>query len=984
MTRKEFILLIFVLLFHYSEQYDDCAEKFDSRLKSICEGLSINNTHSCSYSNGICDYKYKTCSGYMGEDQSICESITPSDRYKKCIMQNKKCTQINKDCSEYEPNGNFYCSSFSPSNTLKYCVSQNNKCESHYRECEDFTEGVDKTKCEANIPSIYEHKCVWDTTQNKCKEVPKDCKDYSSTYFYDCSILTVSSTDKVCVQSDNYNYCEERYKTCELYNTKETTKTKEICEKIKVYSEDGSIDNYKVCEFSGTTCQTKDKVCEDFSSYDCYSFTPKDTNTICDSTQGICKTLYKTCELYDANVEEAKKNKEDCESIRIYLDNDNYGRYDEHHYCSYTGTTCSTKERKCEDIPDQYTCEDYSPTDDTICVFINGFCKEQYKTCEIYNQRVEEANKNKEDCEAIRFYDNGFDAYWKCVFEEGTCSKRKKECSEFTDSYFCNNIQLEDVNKKCRFINDVCEEQYKTCEIYNSIVTTKTKEECEKIIPYINENSNAIDVHSKCIFDDESNCVRKPKECNEIDDRYSCNGHKIDDDHICTLNNENQCTKVYTSCSGYNKETDKTEAGCKAIKIYYSYGWIDYSKKCIYEDNTCKEKILEKCEDYVSGQEESYCTRITNSYSYCTLEDNQCVKHYASCPDDNEEVTEDICNSITIQTGYQKCVFDRTTKKCNLVRKTCSEYEYNIDYICEYYYVPSEDTDNKKCFLENSKCIEKYIYCSAYKGNDKAECESIIPHDEYKSSLANYNKCILGQDNKCQMVPITCKDAKDQNHCEQISLSSSEKHCVYINGECKEQFRTCDYYNNNGVEPVTKTVCESIILTNPSYKCVFTENNKCLQKSKVCSDVKKENFENECTSITSSFSYKKCGFSNSVCSEPGKSCLDLNSESGVTDDICSAAPTSDPNNKICVKKEQGNECEEKDKNSNPSSSSSSSSNPSSSNNPSDNTPSGNNPSSSSSSNTGTNKNDDQKKNKSTFLSEFKFGLLFSLFWLFLQ
>ena len=963
MQSKQIILLFLVILLKYS-QSADCSERFDSKMKSHCENLYINSTHSCSYSNGICSFKYKTCSYYKGGDESICESIKPSSNYQKCKIKNSKCTEVYKECDEYDPNGSLSCTSLYGGSSLKHCVLQNQNCKAHYEKCEYFTTGVDKAKCEANIPSTDYHKCIWDSANNLCKEVPKDCKDYSSTYFYSCNSLTPSSTDKICVSAENSNYCEEIYKTCDLYNTKETSKTKAGCEKTKIYSDTGNFDETKICEFIGTTCSARDKVCEDMiDSYDCRNFSPKDSNKICVYRGNQCITQYKTCDLYNSKVAEVDKKKEDCEAIQVYSESTN--SFDNHYYCSYSGTTCSQEERKCEDFTEESECENFSPSDKTICVFNQNACKEQYKTCEIYNSEV--TDKNKEDCEAIKIYDYGFDTSSKCVFNEGACSKTKKDCSEFTDSNSCNYHEPNDENKKCRFIQDKCEEQYKTCELYNDKESQKTKEECEKIIPYKNGYSS-VDEDSKCVFDTDSNCVRKTKECSEMGNNYNCYGHKIDNEHVCTLDN-NECKQVYTSCSGYNKETDKTAEGCKALKIYNSNGYIDYSKKCIFEDNTCKDKTLEKCEDYETGKNENYCTHISNSYSNCIFKNNQCVKEYYDCPEDYEEVTEEVCKSITPWTEYYKCSYDEKTKKCTRQNKECSEFK-NSDYYyyCDIHGVPSEDKENKKCFFENSKCIEKYIHCSAYTGNNKTECESIIPYDEYKNSLRYTNKCVFGNDKKCKMELKVCEDAKTKNECNSITPTNNKKRCVYENEECKEQYKDCDSYNNNGEETVTKSVCESIILSSDSYKCVFKEGNTCEEEKKDCSDITKDKYEQECSEISASSSEKKCSFSNSVCSEVSKSCLELSLLYSATNDICSSAPTSNPSNKVCVKKEEGIGCEEKDKSSDSSNQSGSSSNPSSS------------------SGTGQNNNQNNQNNqnnKGTFVLEFKFSLLFIIFGLFL-
>ena len=52
-------------------------------------------------------------------------------------------------------------------------------------------------------------------------------------------------------------------------------------------------------------------------SYDCSYFSPKDSNKICVYRGNKCITQYKTCGLYNSEVAEADKKKEDCEAIHL-------------------------------------------------------------------------------------------------------------------------------------------------------------------------------------------------------------------------------------------------------------------------------------------------------------------------------------------------------------------------------------------------------------------------------------------------------------------------------------------------------------------------------------------------------------------------------------------------------------------------------------------------------------------------------------------
>ena len=821
MKRLQIILLSLILLFNYTLS-NACSNHFELQMKSTCESLTVNTTHSCAYSKGKCGVTYKSCSSYTGKIATTCSSIVLSNNYKKCQLVNNVCTEVYKTCDDYDSSSSMTCSSLSAGDN-KRCILNDNKCESHYNHCYDFTTGVDAAKCKANIPSSSNYKCVWNN--NACIEVKKECNEYANTYYSSCTSLSTSSTDKVCVPTnDGKNYCKEQYKTWELYNTKETSKSKTGCEAIISYS--------KVCEYisSTSTCQSRDKECKDFTEeLSCTYFSPKDT--------------------------------------------------------------------------------------DKRCVYIDSQCKEQYKTCELYNSNVKEADKKAADCEAIQIYKSySIDDYSKCVYDENTktCSTKKKECSDFTTESTCNYYKPEDENKKCIFINNVCEEQYKTCEIYNA-QSTKDPNTCNKIQPYETDSDN-LDVYSKCRFED-SQCKRVSKSCSEINDSYYCSYHEVDDDHICFYEN-NQCKEVYKSCSNYNKETNKNEQGCKAVKDFYifgysgyNYGYIDYNYKCVYEDSTCKKQKLTSCEDYETGQDEQYCTSIyLNSYKSCTFKNNRCEVKYTSCPGSYEIVTNEVCQSITLRSNYYKCALNRNNN-CVQVRKNCSEYNGTSSYTCYNYYEPSDN--KKKCVIEEEKCVEKYATCSSYTGNNEETCKSIIPHDSYGDSLGNYKKCVY-DNNACVMKQKECSEMKTKSLCENLTPDDTNKKCVYTNNVCKEQYNDCDAYSNNGKEEVVKETCESIELKDTSYKCVYQDSTKkCKKEQKLCSEIKNEDYENVCTEYTPSF-YAICEFSNSACNQVNKTCLELENESSVTSNICSLAAASS-SKKECIIKEDNTGCEEKEK-----------------------------------------------------------------------
>ncbi len=93
-------------------------------------------------------------------------------------------------------------------------------------------------------------------------------------------------------------------------------------------------------------------------------------------------------------------------------------------------------------------------------------------------------------------------------------------------------------------------------------------------------------------------------------------------------------------------------------------------------------------------------------------------------------------------------------------------------------------------------------------------------------------KCVW--DNGCQKELKKCEDAKNYDECKNI-VAPTNKQCIYINDECKEQYKDCESYNNNGKEQIEQSVCESIILNDYLFntdKCSFESGNpnKCVRK----------------------------------------------------------------------------------------------------------------------------------------------------------
>jgi hypothetical protein len=581
-----------------------------------------------------------------------------------------------------------------------------------------------------------------------------------------------SNTTHGCLYTGNK--CELRFKGCSSYTG---TDSSACATRVPVNAFEN---DYHKCELEGNECKDVLKKCSDYEEgiTDCEKLKAEEDNQRCILNNNRCESHYKTCSLSGKDQQTCEKN------IPSDLS----------HECVWEGGVCNEKPKKCKETKfyNDNDCYGLEVTDSNnqICLGSDDGCKEQYKTCELYNEKV--SNKKKEDCESLRY--NGKNIY-KCFFKDGACSTGTK-CSDFTYESGCKGFIPSDTDKRCSFINGVCKEIYKTCELYD----TKTK---------------------------------------------------ID---------------------------DKKEADCKETKEYDNSGYY----KCVFDADkkSCGKQKLTECDHYETGMDERYCYNIyLAEYKQCIIKDNKCVEIFTGCPGTAEKLSKENCEAIDLGEYYLLCKYNEKDNGCYKELKDCSL------------------------------------------GKDEASCKSIILYEEdvgrvYTKKSA---KCVW-EKGSCVENPKVCGDAQNAAECSLITPTSSNKKCIYLNGQCKEQYEDCDAYNKNGKETIEKTVCESIVLGDTSYKCTFKSGNpnECVQEKKysTCSEFKKDDYEYVCIydsiKFTGLSAEYKCAYSNSACSEVQKNCLELSNEPKVDEEICESAPTSG-NNKYCSLKADKSGCEEKEK-----------------------------------------------------------------------
>ena len=658
------ILVILVIISYYICNCDDCSG-FEIIKKSSCESLSSSTAgHKCSYNNGVCSSVYNGCGGYSGSDETVCNYITSSNpAIYKCAIVGGSCTEKLKECDDYKSGDN--CEILS-AGTNKRCILNNGKCEAHYNKCVDYTNDVDKEKCESNIPSNTFTECKWDTT----------CNDEYKTY-----------------------------KSCSEYTGGDRT----TCSNIKILTKIGDIDvidHLNKCEIDASNnCSPIAKKCEEYNiqedkDYSCTQFATTDSdNKICVLSGNQCKEQYKTCDIYNAQVSKENRDKNICESIKIYESD----QFVSSKKCVYDTTKkeCEEKPLDCSEIISQEQCILHTPSDTLKkCVFVNDKCKEEYKSCEDYNKKNTD-EKNSNDCESIVLFSSGFIDYSNmCTFEESThtcSSKPKTSCDDYKSGQseeYCININLSDSNLKCAFINNICIEQYKQCTDYSG----NEKNVCESIVVKNNP-------YKKCTLVHDQDCQERFKQCSE----YTGNSARectyyyfpLDTNKICAFIG-GKCIEQYPFCSDY-RGNDKTT--CESIQLN------DIGSKCVLDEKEGCIKKKKGCSEATNYDDCPYMTPSDTSKKQCIFYDGKCTEQYKLCTDYSENVEKTTCENI-IPSNYNtyKCVYQSgTPNRCKSELKECSDYNAQIlKSSCENI---SPLKIQRKCTFSNNSCLEADKTC---------------------------------------------------------------------------------------------------------------------------------------------------------------------------------------------------------------------------------------------------------------------------------
>ena len=676
---------------------------------------------------------------------------------------------------------------------------------------------------------------------------------------YKCGVITDSGTKK----------CERVLKNCDEWTTSDT------CTSLKA-------DNNKRCVFiDDTKCEAHFDECSNAPVSQCSTNIPKDVEKKCVLSEG--------------------------------------------------GTACEPKERTCSDfqifIDTDFSykpCKDLRSTSPKICFLVGSVCSEVYKNCE---------DASKTECDDITPFNvdfTAFDTLSHCIPNGEKCKKELKHCGDYKKEKdvesFCQTLPAEDsTNQICRLDEKGdCVPVYKTCESYNQAVTEENRVDidCKKITPRDSNDFHIINGQNKCKYDTTNHlCKTQELECNEIKSQSDCNLSKSEK-IICAWEG-NECKEKFTKCEYYNEKAEaKENSECLTIAPFIDTDSFYY--KCTLNDgvNCGKEKIYCKGQD---EQNKNFCEALAVDVEEnpelfeCKLIGNKCVAQYKDCDSYNGVGTDKaICESIMLSQPNYKCILEKD-KDCIKKNKLCSEYLGNSETTCNLDYVASDES-LMECTFSDGKCIEvsknrkSYLYCSDYRGTKKEECESIQPHLYNSVSIDYSSKCVYTNEG-CVKKAKECKDASNENLCNLIDISD-EKRCVYKGNNCVEQYKTCELYQNKE-QTLSREVCESLILSDNSKICAYQDGasgtkGTCTTRTRVCEEFKIESIKAQCTSINPTDLTKKCVFENNGCTSKSKTCLELSTFSGATDEKCKSALKSS-DSKVCSLKSDQSGCEEVDK-----------------------------------------------------------------------
>ena len=666
----------------------------------------------------------------MGDRKGdICRKILHKDFPEKvCYLSSASCAPRESWCSDFDDfideenrlEERDLCESFKYPDERRACLLDNNLlCVGLFTSCD----GLSNTNCiTRNILSDYKRECYWDGDTGSCKT---------------------------------------RARTCDsaLKNVKE-----EECDELQPSTSE--TENRK-CIYENNQCEAKTS-CENINDF-----------------TGLT-TFAARKELCIINPPIIQKG-----SGTGY-------EYDYKHKCIFvqgdSSATPATQDR-CVLDSELRTCEEYKGSDPSIClglkvkdetnkrcVFKNGACSEEYKTCELYSSN--ELRKTKSVCEGIKLLEENS----KCIFnieedkcetsqnydtcdeypglsqvicesikpsnhsrfvldKDSKCKERTFFCSEVFDEENCLYYAKASINyKKCAYDpnyqsnnhSNICYEEYQRCEDY----LEGSQETCEHIILYNGK---------KCVFD-SNRCRTINKTCSDAGSEEECNliaksGVSNPDKKVCRYFSSStpSCIETYKYCSDY-RGGDSTFCESSIKPYNEAEDKIDITSKCVFLDSRCH-KVPKQCHEADSNP--VLCSLISpkikdNNKMYCAFIDGACTLQFKKC-----EYFESLISSDS------SSPFSTPPSDCD-------------DVIPENYL-------DKPCALTSGKCVKRDI-CNVFStsSNEKQHlCQSISHDCEYSGGV-----CTTKKEYSCEQITFSKDSGENEDICRNKEASVPYKICT--------------------------------------------------------------------------------------------------------------------------------------------------------------------------------------------------------------
>ena len=649
----------------------------------------------------------------------------------------------------------------------------------------------------------------------------------------------------------------------------------------------------KKCKYNAGTCEEVAKECRDYNKANpysssiiridgdtCESLSHEAGKTCVLTNTGACSSFYTSCSSFTTSV--TCTGKILANGVQICK----WGKATD----ASTEDSCFSELRNCyESIhnPSKDTCSqlkisDTSNTPKKACIYDedNKRCSEEYILCDNtdYNNGQSSCDGKRPLTTNKKTFDYSKICTWNSALTPQKCDVSNVKCDDYSgyeaSANFCKNLPTTDGTKKrCAYNSDdeKCYEEYSSCQAYNS-EEGKTREVCEGI--------KLEDANKECVY------IYEEDICQERTIYETCESYTEDDKNICEsiisptthrhciLDKDSKCTERTFNCTDATNEFD-----C----LYFSNA-TDKNKICFYDhsNDRCYEEY-KRCEDYNENDINRRCSSIhLFSQKKCESVSDKCKAFDKECSD------------------------AKTKEECQLIAQigVSNPDKFVCDYDYRYY-----DYDNDGIIdytSSNPTCFQNYKYCSDYRGSDRNICIQIKPYNKEGSEIIDTSKCKYESGVGCQRVPKDCSDA-DGNPmlCAKISpliKDNNVKYCTYINGDCKEHYKTCESYEGS-----VQTDCENIVPQNYIHKpCRYEYDSsegksKCITK-KECSLFTPVNKKTICEEIGYNCTYTSDG----ECKSQEKDYDDFvfYKESEDNEATCKAFEFSDPYLNISLNEEK--------------------------------------------------------------------------------